>query len=307
MPDIILHHYAISPYSEKVRAMLGFKGLSWKSVQQPMVMPKPDQLALTGGYRRAPVLQIGRDVYCDSRLIARVLDRLQPQPPLVPAAHKASCAAFAQLESTLFFTAIATALQPAGLKAMAERLGPQALDAFFKDRALIFTGATPRPTAEYGRLNFLPLMSALDSQLADRPFLLGGDATLADFIVHHAVWFVHGNPGVAYQLDAFKNLLAWEERIRGLGQGQATELSPADALSIAREAREYQPFDGPLLEPEGIKAGQRVRVQATDYACEPAEGTLLHASVFELVLQRTDERAGEVRVHFPRSDFKVAA
>jgi len=34
-------------------------------------MPKPDLTALTGGYRKTPVLQIGADIYCDSQLIMR--------------------------------------------------------------------------------------------------------------------------------------------------------------------------------------------------------------------------------------------
>ena len=48
---IILHHYDTSPYSEKVRLGLGLKGLAWASVEIPVIMPKPDLTALTGGYR----------------------------------------------------------------------------------------------------------------------------------------------------------------------------------------------------------------------------------------------------------------
>ncbi len=54
MSELILHHYANSPFSEKVRLVLGLKGLSWRSVTVPVMMPKPDVLALTGGYRRTP-------------------------------------------------------------------------------------------------------------------------------------------------------------------------------------------------------------------------------------------------------------
>jgi len=42
MPDIILHHYPRSPFSEKVRLVLGFKDIAWKSVITPRLMPKPD-------------------------------------------------------------------------------------------------------------------------------------------------------------------------------------------------------------------------------------------------------------------------
>ena len=32
MPDIILHHYDMSPFAEKIRLALGLKGLPWRSV-----------------------------------------------------------------------------------------------------------------------------------------------------------------------------------------------------------------------------------------------------------------------------------
>ena len=80
-PDIILHHYDTSPFSEKVRVMLGIKGLSWRSVIQPVIMPKPELIPLTGGYRRIPVLQIGADVYCDSQVImAEIAERAGGAP-----------------------------------------------------------------------------------------------------------------------------------------------------------------------------------------------------------------------------------
>ena len=53
----VLHHYKISPFSEKVRLVLGYKGLAWRSVSVPNILPKPDVLALTGGYRKTPFLQ----------------------------------------------------------------------------------------------------------------------------------------------------------------------------------------------------------------------------------------------------------
>ena len=62
MPDLILHHYPTSPFSEKIRLVLGYKQLAWKSVIIPAIMPKPDVLALTGGYRKTPFLQIGNDI-----------------------------------------------------------------------------------------------------------------------------------------------------------------------------------------------------------------------------------------------------
>ena len=306
MSPLVLHHYPASPYAEKIRAALGYKRLSWQSVETPMVMPKPDLVALTGGYRKAPVLQIGRDIYCDTALICRTLDRLHPETLLVPPAAKAGCAAFAALEQTLFFSTIPTVFQPAGLKALRELLGADGLDRFARDRAALFTGGSAaRPGPEFGKVHFLPLMNALDQQLAASPFLLGEAPTLADFCAYHPVWFILGNAGVAGQLDPFRSLLAWAGRMQALGHGSATKLGSNEAIALARASSSYQPADGPLLEPDGIRLGSRVAVSATDYGVDAVVGSLVHASVFELVVRREDERAGELRVHFPRAGFKV--
>jgi glutathione S-transferase len=79
MSDMILHHYPASPFSEKVRVAFGIKGLAWKSVIIPRILPKPDLMPLTGGYRKTPVLQIGADIYCDTQLILREIERRAPR------------------------------------------------------------------------------------------------------------------------------------------------------------------------------------------------------------------------------------
>src|SRR6185295_13642158 len=103
---LILHHYASSPFSEKVRLILGMKGIQWKSVTVPTMLPKPDVMALTGGYRRTPFMQIGADIYCDTALMCRVIDKLCPTPPLYPAEAGGAQHMLAQwADSALFWTA----------------------------------------------------------------------------------------------------------------------------------------------------------------------------------------------------------
>src|SRR5438477_6169919 len=81
---IVLHQYDVSPFSEKVRVALGIKRLAWYAVEQPVIMPKPDLVPLTGGYRKIPVMQIGADIFCDSQIILRELERRHPTPSLSP-------------------------------------------------------------------------------------------------------------------------------------------------------------------------------------------------------------------------------
>src|SRR5438477_5655813 len=82
--EIILHHYWTSPFSEKIRLVFGLKKLAWRSVEIPNMMPKPDLMPLTGGYRKTPVMQIGADILCDTQIILRELDRRFPSPSLFP-------------------------------------------------------------------------------------------------------------------------------------------------------------------------------------------------------------------------------
>src|SRR6266545_224672 len=125
MPEMILHHYDTSPYAEKVRTTFGIKRLAWRSVEIPRIMPKPDLMPLTGGYRKTPVLQIGADVYCDTQLILREIDRRHPQPPLNP--HPGLGDALAWWAEKALFT-------PSVIAAFAV-IGDQLPESFKQDRA----------------------------------------------------------------------------------------------------------------------------------------------------------------------------
>jgi glutathione S-transferase len=128
MNNIVLHHYPASPFAEKARLMLGYKGLAWKSVFIPMVMPKPDVMALTGGYRKTPILQVGADIYCDTALIAQALDELVSAPALMPAAVQGLAGLLAQwADATLFWASMSYSTQAAGMAQMFAKAPPQAV------------------------------------------------------------------------------------------------------------------------------------------------------------------------------------
>ena len=103
---LILHQYEISPFSEKVRVALGIKGLAWRACDQPVIMPKPEMVRLTGGYRRIPVLQVGADLWFDSLYIIEELDRRQPAPPAFAGSGIGVASAFARWCDGEFFMTI---------------------------------------------------------------------------------------------------------------------------------------------------------------------------------------------------------
>src|ERR1051325_11041823 len=115
--------------------MLGFKKLAWSSVTIPPIMPKPDVLALTGGYRRTPLLQVGCDIYCDTALIVDVLEHLAPTPTAYPEPEKGMSRILAQwADSTLFWAAMAYNLQPRGAAEVFGGAPPEAATTVGEDR-----------------------------------------------------------------------------------------------------------------------------------------------------------------------------
>jgi glutathione S-transferase len=303
MSGIVLHHYPTSPFAEKVRIALGIKGLAWQSVIIPVVMPKPDLMPLTGGYRRTPVMQIGADIYCDTQCILREIERRFPQPSLYLGSDSGTTHALAfGAERSLFSPAVGVALgrrsdmMPAG---------------FLEDRAK-FSGR--EMNLERIRAAAPLLIDQLRAQLrwyetmlADgRPFLLGKHPTLADCAVYHPCWFIGHHLGpTAEPLGELPNIQAWMGRVRAIGHGSPTELSAQDALAIAAAATPQIHAAEDANDPAQRRPGDKVQVLPDDTGRDPVDGEIVALSRDEIVIRRADPQVGEIAVHFPRAGFIV--
>jgi glutathione S-transferase len=305
----ILHHYPVSPFAEKIRVMLAWKGIAWRSVVIPEMMPKPDLTALTGGYRRTPVLQTGADIWCDTALIARVLERLAPKPSLFPDGDTLAVQALAYFaDSVMFNITVPVGFQPGGgmLKLFMPEAGPEFLAAFGKDRAAMRQGGTVRrgPLAEC-KANMLGLLPKIEAQLR-KSYLLGEAPSAADFSLYHVLWPVWRVPETRGLLDPFPKTVAFIERMAGIGHGSFTEITSAQAIEIARSAKPAPIAGAQAVETGGIALGEMVDAMPVDTALDPVRGELLQCSTDEIAVRRTDPRAGTVVVHFPRFGFQVA-
>jgi glutathione S-transferase len=302
MTDIILHHYETSPYSEKVRLGLGLKGLVWASVEVPQIMPKPDLTALTGGYRKTPVLQIGADIYCDTQLIMRELERRYPTPSFYPAGRGAADALSWWAEKAMFSPAVSVKFAkkfdtlPKG---------------FLEDRAK-FSGRNIDPAAMMAAVpNLLDQLRAhfdwLDQMLIDeRPFLQGSAASVADLAAYHPIWSLKLSFGpTVVPLDGFPRVLSWTERIAAIGHGRRSATTSKRALDAARDATPIASVFTDPRDPSGRKPGQTVTVTPDDTGRDPVVGELVASGVHEIVIRRSDPAVGEVCVHFPRAGFVV--
>lgn len=297
MPELILHHYDMSPYAEKVRLMMGLKSLSWRSVQIPMVMPKPDLTELTGGYRRTPTLQIGADIYCDTKMCALALERFQPEPSLFPG-DPATVWGVSRWAETSFMMAVGVFLGSGGLFN----------DEFIEDRKLMAPDVDFSKAKLIVPAKLMQLRSNLDrleQQLSDgRPYLLGETLSLADLSAYHAHRFLEVNKDTALLVAPLENIKAWLDRVAAVGHGERSELDAKDAIAIARDATPESARESAPL-PDGLAIGDSVVVMPEEPGSGTVPGELVASELHEFAIRRQSERAGELVVHFPREDYMV--
>jgi hypothetical protein len=188
---------------------------------------------------------------------------------------------------------------------MAHLFGDTSVDylkALAADRAAM-TAGMKRPTAADATAQLRSYLSWLASLFADgRPFVLGAEPCIADFSAAQSLWFIRLAPTLAGILESYGALLAWLERIAAFGHGTPEPMAPGDALAIAAAGGHA---DTEVEAGLGFERGALVTVCATDYASDLVPGTLIGLSTSEVVVERRDERAGTVHVHFPRIGYQI--
>ena len=311
MTELILHHYPMSPFAEKIRLALGFKRLAWRSVTIPAVMPKPDLVALTGGYRRTPVLQVGADIYCDTALICDVLEHLQPEPMLYPPALRGVARVFAQwADSTLFWASMAYSLQPRGAAHLFAKAPPEAAKAFGEDRKAMSSNMVRLRPGD-ATSAYRSYLRRIAHMVEVHEFLFGAQPCVADFAAYHPLWFTRTQVSpLADILNATPAVAEWMDRLEGMsiGPGVLDSLDAADAVRVACDAQPMPPgsnllVDSAFQDDHGIPLGTQVTVTAESFGAEATPGTLIAATRTHYSLQREDPRAGTVHVHFPRIGY----
>ncbi|MGA2409212.1 MAG: glutathione S-transferase family protein [Candidatus Binataceae bacterium] len=305
--ELILHHYDFSSFSEKVRLVLGMKNLSWRSVDIPSTLPKPDYLPLTGGYRRAPSLQIGANVYCDSKRIIEELEQRYPEPSIYPGPRLAQRAFTAALErwtdSILLRTTInyISSAYPEGARFTAE---------FLNDRAELLGKAQPglghtEANAAKNLAQLRPQLRWIADMLDDGRLYVHGDAmSLADCVIYHAIWIMDQ---LAYRRVALipDPVRRWMDRIAARGHGKYESMSALEALDIAADATPLPAAASEILEGDPA-AGEMVSVMPIDTGrLNSTVGRLTSIDAMQVTVAHRNDRVGEVAVHFPRLGYRV--
>jgi glutathione S-transferase len=307
---VILHHFDESPFSQKIKLIFGFKGLSWASVRIPRIMPKPDLMPLTGGYRRTPVMQIGADVFCDTQIITREIERRFPSPTLFPSGNAGLPWALGVWTDRMFFQN--------AVNLVFGTLGPKVPQDFIEDRSRLrgarFDVEKMRAAIPQMRDQFRAHLGWIEEQLSDGRTWLIGDFSLADVSAYMNVGYVRSSlvstedqavAGLDKIFAGLPRLAAWESRTRAIGHGIREEMSAGEALAIAAKASPEAVARSDPDDPNGRKAGDRVAVVPDDYGKVEVRGEIVSLSAQHIAIRRIDERVGEIVVHFPRAGFLV--
>jgi glutathione S-transferase len=300
---IILHHFPQSPFSEKIRLIFGLKNIAWTSVLISRIMPRPDLMPMTGGYRRTPVMQIGADIYCDTQCITRELERRFPRPTLFPDACRGLASATAMWTDKAFFQSTVNLI----FGSLADKVPQEFIADREKLRGAKFDVSAMTAAIPQMRDQFRANVQWIEAQLADgRDWMCGDRVSLADINAYMNIWYARTNlADFDRVLAEFPATRVWKARMRAIGHGTSTEMSTSAALEIATNATPQTAELADPHDPNGRKPGDHVEVMPDDYGKIAVRGEIVALSSQHIAIRRCDPVAGEVVVHFPRAGFLV--
>ena len=307
--SIILHEYPTSPYAEKIRLALRLKNLAWSRVEIPVIMPKPDLMPLTGGYRRTPVMQIGADIFCDTAIILRELEARFPIPTLKLPGHEGLAQMVAGWTDGRWFQAsVAVIFGEMGDKVPAE---------FIKDREQMsgqpFNIEAMQAAAPMMRDQWRARLMLLEERLQGGKgagaglYLIGTKPGLVDVHAFMNVWWMHQSlpDFLAKCFESADLTKAWFERLREFEGQEPDTITSQEALRVARAAAPRLVAATTRNESQQFAPGEMVAVAPDDYGRVWVEGELVHADSQRVILQRISDEAETLHAHFPRAGYLV--
>jgi glutathione S-transferase len=300
---MILHHYQLSPFSEKIRLMFGYAEIRWQSAISPAMPPRIIVDPLTGGYRRIPVAQIGADIFCDTQIISTEIAELTGIDALAKQNCSEEVQAFVTTVDTSVFMATVTTSSPAKtIGLLLKNMSPWQTIRFIKDRAVVSKTSSLKPVSQSQSLNIVDSHNqGLEQRLDGQQFLFGDTPTIADFSAYHVLWFGKLTRANGF-LSTLPNVLKWMDRMAAMGHGQRTEISKSEVFNEARNNTPREVLPKMVNDP---RIGGKVTIKPNDYAKDKVSGTLVGSDEFRWILLRECAKLGSLHVHFPKEGYEL--
>jgi len=249
-------------------------------------------------------MQIGADIYCDTQIILRELERRYPTPSIFPIKNGLAYA-IAFWSDRLFF------MPTVGV--VFGEIGHMVPEEFKQDRAKMsgstFSTEAMAAAAPFAKDQWRAHADFVAETLEDgRDYMGGAKPGAADIHAYMNFWWIKAAlPHLAGGMMAeFPKIEAWVARIASLGHGKQTAMDPKEALAIAKAATSDAVAATDASDPRGFKSGDKVTVSADDYGRDPIAGEIVFSNRHEIAILRNAPEVGDVVVHFPRAGFMVA-
>jgi glutathione S-transferase len=223
---ITLYQFSSSPFTEKVRRALNYKGLAFQTHEVVRVTVESGAYDHVSATRKFPVLTDGEATVCDSTDILIHLDAVYPDRPIRPTEPRQ--AAWAHViedwadESLYFYEILLRAAWEHNLDAALEvfakslpHVPPDQLKAAILAQAtsLLQTQGLGRKPVEQVKADVVRHFSALDAMLEGREWLVADHPASADFAVAGQVGALMFAEEARAALSRTRNVEAWRARL----------------------------------------------------------------------------------------------
>ena len=325
-PLLILFTYPNSPFGRRVENYLTLRGLPY--VRSPVLnrLPRPVLEDLNVHYRRIPILAIGRDIYCDSRLIIDKLEaRWSPESRLGSSGGAFERGVEKLLEGWTVdggpFARVA-ALTPA------ERLTDKA---WIEDRKEMTGGRFDPALLPKGRgeaLAHVRMYFALmeEGLLGDgRSWVSGNGSGGPGLGEVHAAWvfewmcapvMLGGVDAEVLSAKVFPRTFGWVARfrewvdgVRERAGGVVEEIGREETVSRILKAGFFEEEEGEIdpADPLKLEKGREVEVFPVDTGSNHRDrGRLVSIGRDEVVVEsKTNVGEGVLRIHYPRVNIRI--
>jgi glutathione S-transferase len=324
-PQIILFTYPESVYGRRIDWYLTLRGIPYTHSRVLNRLPRPllsTQLSIS--YRRIPILAIGRDIYCDTRLIIEKCEELFSANRLAPSTpHERGISKLLEtwtIDGGPFWRT--AQLIPPDAPITRDPL-------WLADRAEMSGRAWDKGVMEKGRGEAMAHMRMYMGFVEDRligdgrEWVLGGSKpTVADI---HAIWpfdwlllpyMVGDLPVDVFGEKVFPRTWAWVKRFNevyaaALKQTGNPEIVSAEETVRRIEEAEYFEAEGEVdhADPLRLEKGQIVDIFPTDMASgfvHRDTGKLVSITVMDVCIETKTKNGKEIRIHFPRTNFRIS-
>ncbi len=226
---IALYDWSPSPFCLKVRAILDYKRVPYTRI--PALGPAALKVRRRGGVGKFPALDVDGRLVVDSTDIAHEIERLFPEPAILPAAprERALCHALEDWadESLYFLGLYCQWWDPAGAKMVPQAFGRSLLGRaaylWFRRvvrRQLVGQG-TARKSPAHVRADLARAIDAIEGLVAPGPFLLGDRPYLCDFALLGQLVYMSRPPASRAALEGKPAIQAYLDRMRSLRSASA--------------------------------------------------------------------------------------